>query len=138
MEPFGPHTLTGNVPQDTPVNHDAFKVADSNRLPETYVQRTAEEKRDNMRQDARDTTILMRLAQFRTDVLGGQPADFEVDDAEVQKVWTMFRTALGLPEKTELKGAEKAKATLEPAPPEPKLTEKRYSEAWVRVSSVAY
>ena len=114
--------------QGTPVNVDKFKTMDSNRLSTTDTQTSAEDKRTNMMNDCPDTTILMRYAQYKEVVLLGranEAFDSRKAKTRVLAIWFSFNQALGkLPRLADDK---------EPAPQPPPLTEKEYSEAWVRL-----
>lgn len=71
------HHAPSDVLNTTPVAVEKSKTIDSNRQPNVHDVPNAETKRGFMLLDSSFTTILMRHAQYKTDVLYDAAADFD-------------------------------------------------------------
>lgn len=119
------HRAPSDVLNATPVAVEKSKTIDSNRQPNVHDVPNAETKRGFMLLDSSFTTILMRHAQYKTDVLYNAAADFDTAFPKdlVAAIQWEFKLQFS-------KQREKNKT----------LNEKGYSAAWVsNVSSmIAY
>ena len=130
---MAPHKIPPQGIPGTPIIYRPFDHW-YGRLPKIQIRATAGEKQFNNLTDCPDCTIIMRYAQYKTDVLGNLAAEFNagpLSKRRVLDVWFTFNKFLGYLPILVKKGKDKAAARK----PE-ELTEKEYSEAWVRVLTI--